>query len=118
MSCSPQTTSCRSDSTSGRASEPGTGVTRPTQRLAKRGLRAPKGMACQDETTGSLTSSTASHQTGADACHRICREPLARSDEPAGVLRIRLATIRHGYGLGEPSAGEPNRDEPRAGRRP
>ena len=37
MSCSWHTTSCRSDSTSGRASEPGTGVTRPTHRLDRRG---------------------------------------------------------------------------------
>ncbi len=38
MSCSPQTTSWRSDSTSGRASPPGTGVTRPTQRLDRLGV--------------------------------------------------------------------------------
>lgn len=38
MSCSWQTTSCRSDSASGRATLAGTGVTSPTQWLDSRGV--------------------------------------------------------------------------------
>ena len=43
MSCSWQTTSLRSDSTSGRAMPAGTGVTRPTQWLDSRGVSSGTG---------------------------------------------------------------------------